>query len=138
MITTPSTHSTVAPASDAAPSPEAGGALLDAERLDVYRVALEFHGKAAALALRADAIARDQLRRASLSVVLNIAEGAGQRSRGQKRHIYSIARGSAMESAAILDVLRGRGVASAAEARTARALAVRVVQMLTKLDQALA
>jgi hypothetical protein len=35
-------------------------------------------------------------------------------------------------------VLRGRGVASAAEARTARVLAVRVVQMLTKLDQALA
>jgi four helix bundle protein len=97
MITTPSTHSTVAPASDAAPSPEAG-----------------------------------------LSVVLNIAEGAGQRSRAQKRHIYSIARGSAMESAAILDVLRRRGVASVAEARTARALAVHVVQMLTKLDQALA
>jgi hypothetical protein len=42
-----------------------------------------------------------------------------------------------MESAAILDVLRGRGVASATEARTARALAVRIVQMLTRLDQAL-
>jgi four helix bundle protein len=130
MINTPSTHSTVAPASDSAP-------LLDAERLIVYGVALEFQLLASALALRADAIVRDQLRRASLSIVLNIAEGAGQRSRAQKRHLYSIARGSAMESAAILDVLRGHGVASHGEWRQARALVVRIVQMLTKLDQAL-
>jgi four helix bundle protein len=111
---------------------------LDAERLDVYRVALEFQSQASVLALRADAVVRDQLRRASLSVVLNIAEGAGRRSCAQKRHLYSIARGSAMESAAILDVLRGRGVATPAEGRAARALVVRVVQMLTRLDQALA
>ena len=137
MSNTPSTQSTVAPASDSVPSRGEREVLLDAERLDVYRVALEFQSQAAVLALRADAVVRDQLRRASLSVVLNIAEGAGQRSRAQKRHLYSIARGSAMESAAILDVLRGRGVASATEARTARALAVRIVQMLTRLDQAL-
>jgi four helix bundle protein len=122
---------------DGASPQEAGAALLDAERLDVYRVALDFQSQASVLALRADAIVRDQLRRASLSVVLNIAEGAGQRSRAQKRHLYSIARGSAMESAAILDVLRGTGVASPAEGRDARALVVRVVQMLTRLDQAL-
>jgi len=130
MSHTPSTHSIVAPASDSAP-------LLDAERLIVYGVALEFQLLASALALRADAIVRDQLRRASLSIVLNIAEGAGQRSRAQKRHLYSIARGSAMESAAILEVLRGHSVASHVEWRRARALVVRVVQMLTKLDQAL-
>ena len=83
--------------------------MLDAERLDVYRVALDFQSQASALALRADAIVRDQLRRARLSVVLNIAEGAGQRSRAQKRHLYSIARGSAMESAAILAPEADRG-----------------------------
>jgi len=135
MSNTPSTHSTVAPASDSAPPRGEREILLDAERLDVYRVALEFQSRAAGLALRADAVVRDQLRRASLSIVLNIAEGAGQRSRAQKRRLYAIARGSAMESAAILDVLRGFGVASATEAR---ALAVRIVQMLTRLDQALA
>jgi four helix bundle protein len=104
----------------------------------VYRVALELQSQASVLALRADAVVRDQLRRASLSIVLNIAEGAGQRSRPQKRHLYSIARGSAMESAAVLDVLRGTGVASPSEHRAARGLAVRIVQMLTRLDQALA
>ena len=137
MSNTPSTHSTVAPASDSAPPRGEREILLDAERLDVYRVALEFQSRAAGLALRADAVVRDQLRRASLSIVLNIADGAGQRSRAQTRHLYAIARGSAMESAAILDVLRSLGVASATEARTARALSVRIVQMLTRLDQAL-
>jgi four helix bundle protein len=137
MTQTPSTHSTVAPASDSAPSRDAGVPLLDAERLDVYGVALEFQSRASVLASRADAVVRDQLRRASLSVVLNIAEGAGQRSRAQKRHHYGIARGSAMESAAIIDVLRGHGVASHLEWRPARSLVVRIVQMLTKLDQAL-
>ena len=131
MTNTPSTSGAVAPAPDSAPA-------LDAERLDVYRVALEFQVQAAALALRCDSVTRDQLRRASLSCVLNVAEGAGQRSRAQKRHLYSIARGSAMECAAIIDVLRVREVAAPAECRQARVRLVRIVQMLTRLDQSLA
>lgn len=115
------------------PAPEAAP-VLDAERLDVYAVALEFNMTATVLAARADAVVRDQLRRASLSCVLNIAEGAGQRSRAQKRHVYGIARGSAFECAAIVDGLRIRGLVSADEATSARALVVRLVQMLTKLD----
>jgi four helix bundle protein len=130
MSNNPSTLSTGAPASESTP-------FLDAERLDVYGVALEFQVQATALALRSDAVVRDQLRRASLSCVLNIAEGAGQRSRAQKRHLYSIARGSAMECAAVVDVLRVRGIAAPAEGRKARALLVRIVQMLTKLDRSL-
>jgi four helix bundle protein len=130
MMNTPSTRSTAAPAPDSAP-------LLDAERLDVYAVSLQFQGLATVLASRADSVVRDQLRRASLSCVLNIAEGAGQRSRPQKRRFYAIARGSAMECAAIIDVLRLRHIASSAESRQARSLLVRVVQMLTRLDQSL-
>ena len=126
----PSTLATGAPAHDDAP-------VLDAERLDVYRVALEFHQAATLLASRGDAVLRDQLRRASLSIVLNIAEGAGQRSRPQKRRFYSIARGSAMESAAAVDVLRATGLVTADERREARGLLVRVIQMLTRLDRSL-
>jgi hypothetical protein len=43
-----------------------------------------------------------------------------------------------MESAAIVDVLRVRAVAAPADCRQARALLVRIVQMLTKLAQSLA
>ena len=114
------------------------GPFLDAERLDVYRVALELHVAAAALALGGDPVLRDQLRRASLSVPLNIAEGAGQRSSAQKRRFYGVARGSAMECAAIFDVLCLRRLAPPSECRHARSLVVRVVAMLTKLDRALA
>jgi four helix bundle protein len=117
-----------------APAP---GPALDAERLDVYRVALELQA-AAAVDLRHESVLRDQLRRASLSVPLNIAEGAGQRSRAQKRRFYAIARGSAMECAAIFDVLCLRRLAPPSDCRQARLLLVRVVQMLTKLERALA
>ena len=49
-----------------------------------------------------------------------------------------IARGSAMESAAIVDVIARRNPAEATARASTRALYVRVVQMLTKLDAALA
>ena len=38
--------------------------------------------------------------------MLNIAEGAGRSQKGEKRHFYGIARGSAMECAAVCDILR--------------------------------
>jgi four helix bundle protein len=118
-----------------APAP---GPVLDAERLDVYHVALELQVVAAAVTLQVDAVLRDQLRRASLSVPLNIAEGAGQRSKAQKRRFYAIARGSATECAAIFDVLCLRRLAPPSECHHARSLVVRLVQMLTKLDRAIA
>ena len=58
--------------------------VLDCERLDVYRVALEFQILVPALAKGGDAALRDQLRRAALSIVLNIAEGSSQWSRPQR------------------------------------------------------
>ena len=51
------------------------------------------------------------MERASLSVVLTIAEGAGRRSRKDKRRFYAMARGSSMEVAAAIDVLRIRRLA---------------------------
>jgi four helix bundle protein len=110
----------------------------DAERLDVYRVALEAHGAVVSLAVGEHRILRDQLERASLSVALNVAEGAGLRGRREKRRHYSIARGSAMECVAALDVVRVRGLAVSGEVDAARMLTIRVIQMLTKLDRALA
>jgi four helix bundle protein len=51
---------------------------------------------------------RDQLKRASASIVLNIAEGASRQSPADKRRFYLIARGSLGEVGAALDLLRIR------------------------------
>lgn len=111
---------------------------LDAAKLHCYQVALELHTQCSVLVALLQRIVRDQLERASLSVVLNTAEGGGQRSRRAKARYYTIARGSATEVAALLDVLERRRLASPAAIRTARRLAIRCVQMLTRVQQRLA
>lgn len=76
-------------------------AALDPHRLEVYAVALEFHARAAGLVPKhGQAHVRDQLARASLSIILNIAEGAGRFSWPDKGRFYTIARGSACECGA--------------------------------------
>jgi four helix bundle protein len=110
--------------------------MLDFERLDVYQCALRF----AALSFQIlEGIPRghgelsDQLRRATISIPLNIAEGAGKPTEGDRSRYHAIARGSAMECAAIVDLLRLQSLAQPAVAEEAKALLVRVVSMLTKL-----
>ena len=108
----------------------------DHERFDVYRVALEFQTLVPRLfPRRGHGALRDQLDRASSSVLLNIAEGRGRSARPDKAHFYLIARGSAMECAAVLDVLLNRDLVAPATHRHARGLLLRVTQMLTRLVQ---
>src|ERR1044071_10463890 len=80
---------------------------LDHERLDVYHLALEllvFANQVIETLPRGRTHLSDQLMRASTSIVLNLAEGAGKHSKPDKRRYYLTARGSATESAALLDV----------------------------------
>ena len=111
----------------------------DHERLDVYQRALDFM-------IVAEAVVRslprgrhhlaDQLTRASMSIVLNIAEGAGKGTPPDKRRYYSIARGSAAESAAILDVCSRLRLVDSDHCRAGKEILQRVVSMLVKLGQA--
>ncbi len=109
--------------------------VLELDNLDVYRVSLEFQRLTATLLSRAHGELRSQLDRAALSVSLNVAEGCGRRSHADRRRFDSIARGSALECAAILDVMAGRARLALSDLRHGRALLVRIVQMLTKLGQ---
>jgi four helix bundle protein len=79
----------------------------DHERLRAYQEALKFAGWIEPLLaeLSGKVAARDQLERASTSIVLNIAEGNGKRSATDRCRYLDIARGSALECAACLDVL---------------------------------
>ena|ERR1019366_373828 len=108
--------------------------MLSFQRLDVYRCAIELLALTATLDFpRGMSHLADQLRRAALSVPLNIAEAAGRGSPADGARHYAIARGSAMECAAIMDSLRVLAVLD--EARHAEAIEViaRIVAMLTKL-----
>jgi four helix bundle protein len=131
-------HEAAAAASPGACAAPAPLPVLDAEKLVCYQLALDLQVLCGTLAPVTHRVLQDQLERASLSVVCNIAEGAGRRSRKDKRRIYVIARGSAAETAAIIDVLRLRRLAPEGACASARTLALRVVQLLTKLDAALA
>ena len=126
--------STVAASAAAVPARlDAEAVQLDAEKLQVYSVALELQVLCATLVPPQHRVLQDQLERASLSAICCTAEGAGRHSRRDKRRLYVMARGSATETAAIIDVLRARRLAPEGACAHARSLAVRVVQMLTKL-----
>ena len=55
---------------------------------------------------------RDQMRRAAVSVPLNISEAWGRDSNREKRHFLSIAAGSAREVQACLDTVHRLGLLS--------------------------
>ena len=109
---------------------------LDHENLDVYRCGIAFLTVAFRLLSsleRGDGEIRDQLKRAAMSIVLNIAEGAGKPAAADRARYYAVARGSAMECAALLDVCLIAGRAHADQVNEGKALLVRVVSMLTKM-----
>jgi four helix bundle protein len=107
------------------------------ERLDVYRAALEYVAWAYACCERMTGHrhAKDQLRRASQAIPLNIAEGNGKATDGDRRRYFEIARGSALECGAVQDVLEICGALSAEESAAAKAVLDRIVAMLTKLGR---
>ena len=107
---------------------------LPCERLDVYRVALEFRQSLGILdTVRNISALRDQIFRASDSIVLNIAEGAGRIARADKRRHYSYALGRAMECGAALALLHARGALRVEAYEIRRMTIIRVIQMLYRL-----
>ena len=76
-------------------------------RFTLYRKALRC--AELVLGLRVTGNLRDQMQRAMRSVVLNIAEGAGERGSTAQKRYYSIARGSVSEVAAAIDLYRIEG-----------------------------
>ena len=82
----------------------------DHEKLNVYQVSLAFNEWVGELlpSIEAKAAAKDHLDRATTSIPLNIAEGNGKFSKRDRARFFDIARGSALEAAASLDVLVSR------------------------------
>src|SRR5205814_4135277 len=107
----------------------------DHEKLDVYREAINFCGWVGEFlaSISAKAAAKDQLDRASTSIPLNIAEGNGKFSARDRARFFEMARGSALECAACLDVLIVRKLAKEEPLVAQKERLVRIVEMLVGL-----
>jgi four helix bundle protein len=112
----------------------------DHEKLDVYHLELKFIGWVTPLLEEVSRTAagktsevRDQLDRASLSALLNTAEGNGKRQRQGRAKFFDDARGSATECAACLDALIAKGAAREERVAEGKKMLLRIVSMLCGL-----
>jgi four helix bundle protein len=104
----------------------------DHEKLDAYQEAIAFCGWVGDLLkeISVKAAAKDQLDSASTSLPLNIAEGNGKFSDADRSRFLEIARGSALECAACLDVLVVRQLIARERIVPAKERLVRIINML--------
>ena len=113
------------------------------EDLVVWRKSKDFavaiYGVTATGAFARDFVLRDQIRRAAVSVMSNIAEGFGRYTQPEVRRFVSIARGSAAETQAQLYLARELGYLSEADHLALNARCLEIARMLsalrTSLDQ---
>jgi four helix bundle protein len=94
--------------------------MFDFEKLEVYQIAKtlvvdvlkEIYSNK-----NLDLYIKDQWKRASLSILLNLSEGTGRMTAADKKHFITIARSSVFESVAILDVASQLGHISLKDAQ---------------------
>jgi len=82
--------------------------MFDFQKLNVYIKAKELNKEIIGFVKEnkgIDYYIKDQLKRASISMVINIAEGSGKFSKADKRNFYTIARGSTYECVSLLEII---------------------------------
>ena len=83
----------------------------DFQKLEVYRKSRDFYLLCKTLLTdkTLERYVRDQLGRASYSIILNIAEGSAKKTNADRRHFFTVSRGSLFECVAIIDLLHQEG-----------------------------
>lgn len=107
------------------------------KRMDVYLAARELlvECRKATDTLPGDEkyVLQSQIRRAALSVLLNIAEGASRKSTAERRRFYEIARSSVVEIDAGFDAATTAGYLQEKDMNKLGSLIIRTFQMLSNL-----
>lgn len=107
------------------------------EKLNVYQKALDCVDRCENLiedpSRKMTLSQKDQLSRAAMSVVLNIAEANGRWHRAEKRNLILIARGSIFECAALLQILLRRNKITSQEYKELFAALEEIGKMLSAL-----
>jgi len=114
--------------------------MFDHEKLDVYQLELQFITWVTDLVEKVSKSPKskiaevcDHLDRASLSALLNTAEGNGKRQRQVRAKFFDDARGSGTECAGCLDALVAKRVATEDRILDGKKLLVRIVSILCAL-----
>jgi four helix bundle protein len=110
------------------------------EKLAVYQKAMAFIDDTASLIEtfpRGHWYLADQLGRAALSIATNLAEGNGRFTKGDRRHFFMIARGSAQECVPLLDLAANRGFLSRDSHADLRARLDEIARMVSGLIKGL-
>lgn len=92
--------------------------MFDFEKLLVYKKAKSLNQnilKFLKMQKALDYFLKDQLKRASISIVINIAEGSGRFTKPDKRNFYVIARASTYECVSLLDIMKSKEYISVSE-----------------------
>ncbi len=105
---------------------------LPQHKLVAYQVAIAFLAAVRDARIR-DPKLNDQALRAAKSVCLNLAEGAGRVSRGDKKRAYAIARGEAVEAMASVEIAAVAGDTSTDAAARCNGIGDRLYALLTGL-----
>jgi four helix bundle protein len=83
--------------------------MFDFEKLDIYQIVRAQNLRVLMLLKTVsslDPYLMDQWKRASLSILLNLVEGTGRMTDQDKKHFFTIARGSVYESVALLTLIK--------------------------------
>jgi four helix bundle protein len=110
----------------------------DHEKLEVYQESLSFVAWLEPLMqkLPKSIAVRDQLDRASTSIVLNLAEGNGKYTAADRCRFFDNSRGSVLECAAALDVLVAKGRCELTVVGPGKDRLLKIVSMLVGLIKA--
>jgi four helix bundle protein len=110
--------------------------ILNHENLDAYQAAVQLLALAHQIIgqiPRGHGVMVEQLRKASLSIPLNIAEGYGKRTAADQAKYYDIARGSAHECGALVDAAKVLGFIDEQIHSSSKTLLHRIVSMLVRM-----
>lgn len=106
------------------------------ENLKVYQKAVDL---ADHIAAQAEAFPRgyyflvDQLNRAALSIATNLAEGNGRFTKADRKHFFTIARGSVQECVPLIEIARRRGFIDSTEHAQLKSDIEEIAKMLSGL-----
>jgi four helix bundle protein len=112
--------------------------MFDFEQLNVYQKSVELNNlvfKLLRMHPSIDRFLQDQLKRASVSISANIAEGSGRFTLCDRRHFFVISRGSAFESYSLLQIISSQYPLNSSPLNEIKLLVEEITKMLFGLIQ---